>query len=175
MKNNVTSLMLLSFVLLIVLSAMAEPKAKVDHGGRALKGDAIRTEPYRDAKMVGNLEKGDKVQIVNRDGGWYKVKSARGNGWVRMLSIRRSAVTKTKYSSKGILGLATGRKGKGKIVLTTGIRGLNEENLKTARFNAEQLSILESYGVSKVQALRFAIMGKLKAREIAYLKGEGAK
>lgn len=175
MKNYVVGLMLFSFILVLISSAIADTDTKPDDSGKVLKNDALRLEPFRDAKVIAALEKGDEVQIIKRDGGWYKVKSTRGNGWVRMLSIRRAVAKNKGITAKGILGLATGRVGKGQIVLTTGIRGLDEKNLKTAKFNQQQLSLLESYGVSKVQALIFAREGKLSAKSVAYLNSEGSK
>lgn len=137
--------------------------------GTALKADDIKAEPFRDAKTVAKLSTGDKVDIVKKDGGWYQVKSAKGSGWVRMLSIRKGDVTKSSGSASGLLGLASGRAGTGKVVATTGIRGLNEEELKAAKFNEAELKRAESYATSKSAAAKFAAQGKLVARKFDYL------
>ena len=62
--------------------------------GTAIKGDDLKAEPFRDAKTVAALKAGDKVDILKKDGGWYEVKSAKGKGWVRMLSIRKGDARK---------------------------------------------------------------------------------
>ena len=137
--------------------------------GTALKADDLKTEPFRDAKTVAKLATGDKVDILKKDGGWLQVNSAKGKGWVRMLSIRKGDARKGGSDASGVLALASGRAGTGKVVATTGIRGLNEEELKAAKFNEEELKRAESYASSKPEASRFAASGKLAARPFDYL------
>jgi predicted ThiF/HesA family dinucleotide-utilizing enzyme len=55
------------------------------------------------------------------------------------------------------------------VVATTGIRGLNEEELKAAKFNEAEVKLVESYSASKAQAQQFANEGKLVARKFDYL------
>ena len=137
--------------------------------GTAIKGDDLKVEPFRDAKTVATLAVGDKVDILKKDGGWYQVKSAKVKGWVRMLSIRKGDARKGGGDASGVLALASGRAGTGKVVATTGIRGLNEEELKAARFDADELKRAESYASSKSAAAKFAASGKLAARTFDYL------
>jgi len=137
--------------------------------GTALKADDLKKEPFRDAKTVAKLATGDKVDILKKDGGWYQVKSAKGKGWVRMLSIRKGDARKGGSGAGGVLALASGRAGTSKVVATTGIRGLNEEELKAAKFNDEELKHAESYASSKPEAAKFAVSGKLAARAFDYL------
>lgn len=137
--------------------------------GSAIKADEIKAEPFRDAKTVGLLAAGDKVTIVKRDGGWLMI-SAPKKGWVRMLSIRRGTSTSAQGTkASDVVALATGRAGTGKVVSSTGIRGLNEEDLKNAKFNEEELKLAESFIVKKIEAEQFAAKVKLKARSVAYL------
>jgi len=125
--------------LYILLAAvlLASPIAHAGESGAAVKTDELKAEPFRDAKTVGTLTTGDKVEILKKDGGWFQVKSGRGSGWVRMLSIRRGEARKASAGSEvaGLAGLASGRAGTGRVVATTGIRGLNEEELKAAKGN----------------------------------------
>ena len=137
--------------------------------GTALKADDIKAQAYSDAKSLGKLAVGDKVDILGKDGGWFKIKSAKGSGWVRMLSIRKGDARKGGGDTAGLLSVASGRAGTGKVVATTGIRGLNEEELKSAKFNAEELKQAESYATSPPQAQKFGAQGKLVARKFDYL------
>ena len=109
------------------------------------------------------------MDILGKDGGWFKIKSAKGSGWVRMLSIRKGDARKGGGDTAGLLSVASGRAGTGKVVATTGIRGLNEEELKAAKFNAEELKQAESYATSPPQAQKFGAQGKLVARKFDYL------
>lgn len=137
--------------------------------GAALKTEAIKKEPFSDAKTMGTLSLGDKVNIFRKEGGWLNVKSAKGNGWVRMLSIRRGDAKKEKTLADSFKGLASGRSGTGKVVATTGIRGLNDEELKSAKFDAGELKLAESFMTTRTEAQSFADQGKLKARGRDYL------
>lgn len=152
-----------------------ETTPPADTQGSAVKSDAIRAEPFLDAQVVGTLAKDDPVEIVTKDGGWLKIGSSKGNGWVRLLSIRRGKPGKAGYTVEGVLALASGRAGTGKVVATTGIRGLGEEDLKAARFNGAQVKRLESFGVTGTEARKFAAGGALKPRNIPYLAGEKAQ
>lgn len=137
--------------------------------GTALKADAIKKEPFGDAKTIGMLAAGDKVSILKKDGGWLSVKSPKGNGWVRMLSIRRGDAKKAKGVAESFMGLASGRAGTGKVVATTGIRGLDEEDLKAAKFDSGELNLADSFATTRTEALKFANQGKLKPRSLDYL------
>ena len=174
MRNFGIGLLLLGLFVIPAIAAKVKVATVVTESGSALKTDDIKTEPFRDAKKVGSLASGDKVEILTKGGGWLKVKSQKGNGWVRMLSIRKTGSGKIANNAGGLLALTSGRAGTGKVVATTGIRGLSEEELMSAQFNAEQLTLAESYTVSQAQAQQFAAQGKLKARTMDYLQ-EGAK
>lgn len=152
-----------------LLSLLMLSGAMAAETGVALKADTIRAEPFGDAKPVATLATSDKVTILGKEGGWLKVGSAKGNGWVRMLSIRKGDAKKGGNEAAGVLKLASGRAGTGKVVATTGIRGLNEEELKAAKFNADEITLAESYSVSKAQAQQFANQAKLAARKLDYL------
>ncbi|WP_313950350.1 SH3 domain-containing protein [Accumulibacter sp.] len=134
--------------------------------GTARKASEVRKTPYRDARAVGVLATGDKVDILEKRGGWYRVKSASLNGWVRMLSIRRGQARKGGGGTHELVALVTGRAGTGRVVSTTGIRGLDEEELKLARFDAAALRVLDAYAASPAEAQRFARQGKLTARAV---------
>ena len=150
-------------VMLCCLLPMQQVTA-LETTGSALKTEAIKKEPFSDAKTMGTLSLGDKVNIFRKEGGWLNVKSAKGNGWVRMLSIRRGDAKKEKSLEDSFKGLASGRSGTGKVVATTGIRGLNDEELKSAKFDAGELKLAESFMTTRAEAQSFADQGKLKAR-----------
>jgi hypothetical protein len=154
---------------LLLTFVLAAGTAVAGEAGTVLKTDGLMAEPFRDAKTVGSLTAGDKVEILKKQGGWFQVKSARGSGWVRMLSIRRGEARKGSADAAGILGLASGRAGTGRVVATTGIRGLSEEDLKAAKYNEMELKKAESFAVTKAEARKFAAEGRLVARKVEYL------
>jgi hypothetical protein len=152
---------------------LASQMAYASEGGVAIKADSLRAEPFQDAQKSAALNKGDHAEILQSKGGWLQVKTAQGSGWVRMLSLRRDAARNSSASASSLATLASGRSGKGRIVATTGIRGLNEEELKAAQYNEGELALAESYASSKADAQKFAAQGKLFAQKIDYLPATG--
>lgn len=134
--------------------------------GTALKTDEIKAEPFRDAKTVGSLATGDTVEILDQRGGWFQVKSAKGNGWVRMLSVRRGEARKRSGEVGEVFGLAAGRAGTGQVVATTGIRGLGEADLKAAKYSETELKNADSFATTREEGRKFAAEGKLVPRKV---------
>ncbi len=155
----------------ILLIGLASPiLALSGEIGTALKADTLRAEPFADAKTVGSLNKNDSVDILNKKGAWLKVKTKRTTGWVRILSVKRGSASSSS-NAKGVLDVASGRAGTGQVVSTTGIRGLSAEDLKSAKFNEDEMKKLESHTLSPSEGQKFASAGGLTATKMAYLKG----
>lgn len=146
----------------------AAPEKQTAEKGAVLKADKLLAEPFADAKQVGTVAKGDAVTILNRNGGWYQVKTPTAEGWIRMLSVRRGEAAKSS-AAKDVAVLSTGRVGTGQIVSTTGVRGLSEADLKSAQYDENELKKAESFGVSKNDASEFAQKGGLMAHGFNYL------
>lgn len=130
--------------------------------GSALKNDTLRKEAFADAKTNGNLVRGEQVEILKKQGAWLEIKTKKSTGWVRLLSVKRG-VSSSSNNAAGVLSLASGRAGTGQVVSTTGVRGLSEQELKAAKFNEDEIKLMESYTVSKEDGLKFAQAGKLEA------------
>jgi len=160
MKNNLK--------LLILISLASPILALAGDAGTALKTDSIRAEPFADAKTVGSINKNDSVDILTKKGAWLQVKTKKTKGWVRLLSVKRGG---TSSSGSSIADIASGRAGTGKVVSTTGIRGLSAEDLKAAKFNEEEMKKMESHTLSQADGKSFAKAGGLSAVKMAYLKG----
>jgi hypothetical protein len=152
----------------IIIALGTNIHALAGDAATALKADTLRKEPYADAKTVGSLAKNDSVEILSKKGAWLQVKSKKATGWVRLLSVKRGAASS---SGSSVADIASGRTGTGKVVSTTGIRGLSAEELKAAKFNEEEMKKMESYQVSTSNAQSFASSGGLSATKMAYLKG----
>lgn len=164
--------------LLVALSvtgvAMAAAVAAAADTGTLTRAETLRLKPFADAAAVAPAASGTKVDILARNGGWYQVKSAGKTGWVRMLSVRRSAAA-SGNSVAGIAGVVSGRTGTGKVTTTTGVRGLDTEDLTTAAFDEAQIAKAEQYRVSRKDADAFAKQGKLTTRDAAPLPAPARK
>lgn len=145
--------------------AVAAGLANAADPGTLTKAETLRAKPFADAAAVTSVASGAKVDIITRSGAWYQVKSGTKTGWVKMLSVRRSAAA-SGSSITGIAGVASGRTGTGKVTTTTGVRGLDEQELNTATFDEAQIKKSEGYRVSRKDAATFAKAGKLTLRDV---------
>jgi predicted small lipoprotein YifL len=160
--------MQLHFKHLVVLILLSPTLALCGESGTALKADSLRAEPFADAKTVGNINKNESVDILNKKGAWLQIKTKSSTGWVRILSVKRGG---TSASGSSIADIASGRTGTGKVVSTTGIRGLSAEELKAAPFNEDEMKKMESHQLSPADGQSFAQAGGLTSNKMAYLKG----
>ena len=160
MKTTLKTLLLIALISPILLLA--------GESGVAIKLDSLRAEPFADAKTIGSINKNDSVEILTKKGAWLQVKSKNNTGWVRLLSVKRG---KASSSGSAFSDVASGRTGTGKVVSTTGIRGLSAEELKAAKFNEEEMKKMESYQTSSADAKNYASAGGLSATKISYLNG----
>ena len=156
---------------LIVLSSSMEGRAS--DPGVAVRSCEVMSEPFRDARAVASLQEGDTLEIVKRKGGWLQVSAKGKTGWVRMLYVRRGASGEKASAVKeasGVLGLATGRAGSGNVVAATGVRGLDEEELKEAQFNEKEFQTLKTYRTTKKDAQEFANQAGLKSLRVLFIQ-----
>lgn len=154
-----------SVLVVLMASSMVCNAAIAADAGSMTRAESLRDKPFADAKVVAPVASGASVDIVSRNGGWYQVKAVGKTGWVRMLSVRRSAATSAS-SITGIANVASGRTGTGKVSTTTGVRGLDAEDLATASFDEAQTARVESYRVSRQSADAFAKQAKLTLRDV---------
>ena len=141
--------------------------------GVVIRSCQVMSEPFKDARSVTSLKEGDTVEILKRKGGWLNVSAGKKTGWVRMLYVRRgegAAQASVTAEASGVLGLATGRAGRGNVVAATGVRGLDEENLKEAEFNEKELQTLKTFSSSVTEAKAFAKQAGLQAQRIPYIE-----
>ncbi len=153
-----------------VAKPAADKTAGATSPGSTVRDTELKEKPFIDAKTLRTLPANTALTILERQGGWMQVNAAGQQGWVRMLNVRTGTGTTTAGSdAKSVTTLATGRAGTGNIVATSGIRGLNEEQLRTAQGDPAQLQKMQSYAQSKQDAIQYAAKHGLKATEHAYL------
>jgi len=160
---------------LIVLGLSSPIASFGGDAGTALKADTLRSTPFADAKSIGTLSKNDAVDILAKKGAWLQVTTQKSTGkkstgWVRLLSVKRGGASNSNQA-KGLADVASGRAGTGKVVSTTGIRGLSAEELKTAQFNETEMKKLESYTLTSNDGQKFATAGGLTATKVPYFTG----
>ncbi len=135
--------------MMLVSSALASP-------GTVLRDEKLYAQASATSKVVGSASRGAAVDIVAKQGGWLRVKAGSTEGWVRLLSVRAGAGGVGGAGIGDVVGAATTKSDPTRVVAVAGLRGLSEEELKLAKFNADELARMEGYGVSPDQAKSFA-------------------
>jgi SH3 domain-containing protein len=144
------------------LLAAAEPATLM----RAVE---LKKEPATDAAKVADLAENAKVDALERSGGWVRVKSAAGEGWVKLLALRYGGTARA--GDSGLQqALNVARTGSSGTQVTTGVRGLDEEQISRAQPNPAELKKLQGYAETKQASSGFAESGKLKAQRVEYPK-----
>ena len=153
---------------LAVLAFLAAP-AFAQEAGYAVRETEVKKEPYSDSQTVGTLAEKAPVKVLDRQNGWMQVESGSQSGWVRMLSIRMDSGSSGFASGlKSLFSVArTGSSGR---TTTTGVRGLDKEDIKNAKPNPEELKKLAAFAATQVDAEQFAAGNpKLAGKKIDYL------
>jgi hypothetical protein len=158
-----------AFVLLVAPALCLAAPATV------VRDTELRQAPASDAAVVAPLAVNARVDALERKGGWTRVKAEGGaEGWVRMLVLRYAGTGEAKQGDSGIVQIFNvARTGTSGTQVTTGVRGLDAEQLAKARPNAAELKKLQGYAASAEAAAGFAASGKLEARSIDYPKEGG--
>jgi hypothetical protein len=138
-----------------------------------VRSTEVKQQPYSDAATVATLAEKVSVNIVSRQGGWVKISSNQGNGWVKMLSLRYTGAADRRGDSGLQSLLNVGRTGSSGITVATGVRGLSEEDLKNAQPNPRELEKLRNFAADKSDAAQFARDASLKTQKLDYLPAGG--
>ena len=156
--------MRLLIILLFPILAWAEPAT-------VIRATELKKEPAADAATVGELAENSAVDALERKGGWTRVKSASGEGWVRMLALRFGGPGEAKKGDSGVSQIFNvARTGSSGTQVTTGVRGLDPEMLAKAQPNPAELAKMEQFAVTQDAAAGFAAKGKLQARQVEEVK-----
>ncbi len=156
MRSRWISAVLFALLSLFVVQAWAQQ-------GYTIREVEVKQEPFTDAATLATLPEKAIVTITKRQGGWMQITSAQANGWIRMLSVRLGepgGSASTKSSSSGGSWFASlfslGRSSSSGAAVTTGVRGLDKEQITNATPNFAEVQKMQSYTVSKDKAQQFA-------------------
>ena len=151
-------------LLFLPLLAWAEPAT-------VIKATELKQEPASDAATVAALPENTALEALERRGGWTRVKAQAGEGWVRMLALRFGGAGTPKPGASGVSQLfSVARTGTSGTQVTTGVRGLDADQIASAQPNPAELAKLEQFAADRSRAERFAAQGKLDAKSVDYPK-----
>lgn len=136
----------------------------------------LQEQAQSDAATLASLPEDTRVEVLGRKGAWSQVKSASGQtGWVRMMNLKPEAggaqqAAPASANPLGALGslLSSGRTSNTATV-TTGVRGLSEEDLQNAQANPAEAEKMQKYAVDKDAAQAFAQRNKITPNKVEYL------
>ena len=155
---------ILVLLLLLPLIAAAEPAT-------VIREVEMKQAPATDAATLATLPENTAVDALERKGGWTRVKTSAGEGWVRMLSLRLGGATTPKPGASGLTqAFNVARSGTSGTQTTTGVRGLDAEQIANAQPNPAELAKLEKFAADRDAATSFASQGKLSPTSVAYPK-----
>lgn len=134
-----------------------------------VRATELKDKPATTARTLKKLAARTAVTVIQRQGGWLQVSAQGQQGWVRLLHVSAQPSNAGGGTAKDVEAakrLATGRAGGGNIVATSGIRGLNEEQLRSAAPDPAALAKLDGYAATDAQAADYARTHGLTPRRV---------
>lgn len=137
------------------------------------RATALQAQAQSDAATIASLPENTRVEVLARKGAWSQVKAGGQTGWVRMMSLKPEGAVQQAPASGNPLGglgslLSAGRTSNSATV-TTGVRGLGEEDLQNAQANPAELEKMQRYSVDRNTAQAFALRSRLAPAKVDYL------
>lgn len=161
MKRPILTLLLCG----LSLAAQADP-------AHVIRATELKAKPFSDAATVLPLAEKAVVEVLAREGGWYRVKTQGKEGWVRMTTLRLgdgSAKPGDSGVGSALQFLSTGRSGSSGVTVATGVRGLDAADVSNAVPDPKAVEGMDKLAVNADEARRYAAEQKLQAQKIAYL------
>ena len=131
---------------------------------------ALLTEPRSGAAVVAQLKQGTSAEVIARKGAWVNLTTASGTGWLFSFNVRFLApgsAPPTAGSKPPVVATPAPPR---RVTATIGIRGLDEEDMKGARFDAAQMRLLDQYAASRQDAANAARDSGLTAARVEYFR-----
>jgi hypothetical protein len=133
----------------------------------------LYSEPRMESSQVAQLQQGTAGEVIGKQGVWLNLKTAAGTGWLFSFSVRFESQSAEGSSGTGsALGRVFAPRRGPSVTSTIGVRGIEEEDLKGATFDAQQMKLLDSYVTSKEAAEKSARSAGLSGRSVDYLDGK---
>jgi len=150
--------------LLSALPAAAAEQVTVE------RDTVLYAEPRIDSSQVAQLKQGTTGEVVAKSGVWLNIRTQSATGWLFSFHVRFPSQQPSQSGEGSALGrLFAPRRTNVGVTSTIGIRGLDEEDLRQARFNADQMRLLDGYAAGREAAQSQARESGLDAVRVDYL------
>lgn len=172
-------------ILLAVVLLCRVTSVEAAEKGLIIRAGDLLAQPFIDAAKSAPVTANQPVTILERRGAWASVDSNGTKGWVRVLNLRLDPGTarpagarpSNSPSAASITSpaslLRTGSSGR---TVTTGVKGMDEEDIRNATPDYAELEQLGTLEVSADDARANALKSSLKENTVEYLdKGRSRK
>jgi len=159
----------------VFMTLLAAPASAAEEG-LVIRAAELMAQPFLDAPKAGPIAPNQPVTILERRGGWVRVDAGGRTGWVRVLNVRLVSAGAAGPAARGSGGitalLRTGSSGK---TVTTGVKGMGEEDIRRAAPDYAELGQLGTLGVDAATARDHSQKNALKEPAVEYLKAKGPR
>lgn len=136
----------------------------------------LRAEPVGGSPVVGKLAKGEKIEVLAEQRAWSQVKAGSQTGWALSFYVMKGEPAPERRMGRRLGELfSLGTERRSETTATIGIRGLDEEQLKAAQYNEQELKRMEALGVPRAEGDAFAKRGQLAPQKVDYLAPPAAQ
>lgn len=148
------------------------PVAATAQKARTVRATDLRDLPTGEGKLVEVIPANVDVVVVERRGGWYRVRISQREGWMRLTAVRFATATPDASGSftAPLAFLRSGRSGAQTGTVTTGVRGLSETDLANSTPDTAAVDALEARAVPQAEAEAHASELGLVAAKVPFIK-----
>jgi hypothetical protein len=155
---------------------LAPAIALAGEAGYASRDVELRAEAAGGSAVVGKVAKGDKLEILAEQRAWSRVKAGSATGWTLSFYVMKGEPAPERRMGRRLGELfSLGTERRSETTATIGIRGLDEEQLKSAQYNEQELKRMEALSVPRAEGDAFAKRGQLAPLEVDYLAPPAAQ
>lgn len=160
--------------LAVCIAALASPALAAEKGV-ILRSADLKDRPFVDGATVQKVNANQSVTILVRQGSWAQVDSGSGRGWVRVLNLRLDGAQPRPGGNKLSSAASLFRTGSSGKTVTTGVKGMNEADIRNAVPDEAQLAALDAMTVSPGEARANAAQSHLVENTAPYLGKDDGK
>jgi hypothetical protein len=157
----------------LTLAFTASPAAA--ENGAMIRAGELKAMPFIDAAASAKLAANQQVTIVSRKGGWVEVEANGQTGWVRMLNVRLAVAGGPAAGQTNVRAASLLRTNSSGKTVTTGIKGLGEEDLQNAAPDPAQVAELTAMAVPASEASANALASGLVEQQVDFLGEKKSK
>ncbi len=129
----------------------------------------LRAEARLEAPVAGKVVQGTAGEVMAKSGPWLHLKTQQATGWILSFNVRFGGARAAGDSGAGsALGRLVGPRREVAVTATIGVRGLEEEDLRQANFDAAQMKRMEQYAATPEDSAHRARAAGLAPAKVEY-------